>query len=293
MKKRQADPSCAEHTARMEQVELSSAGLAQPGGGERNGRTGRAARPRRASGIAVGVFAALVAVAFVMIWSRWGHFNPRLGSSARAAAGIPINPVKHPWYFPILLLHVIGATVALATVVLQVWPWLRRRHPQVHRSVGRVYIFAGVYPATISGLVVEAFWPFSLATGIQQAFLAVLWLYVTTYGFVLARRGQTADHRRWMLRSFALTASPMVETVIGPPIDMILRMGLHTELAGSKYIFMQVSSATDNWMGVLLAILAVEWWFERERLRRSARRRPSVRPRESTADVVPSTASGS
>jgi uncharacterized membrane protein YozB (DUF420 family) len=283
--------------ARMEDIDLSPVDLTRPGGVEPDDHTGLAAPHRRrgrASGIAVGVLAVLVLAAFGDIWQRWGQFNPRLGSSARAAAGIPINPVEHPWYFPILLLHVMGATVALATCVLQVWPGLRRRHPRVHRNVGRVYVFAGVYPATFFGLAVEMFWPFSAATAVQQVFLALLWLFVTTYGWMLVRRGRIVDHRRWMLRSFALTTSVMVETAIEIPIDLLFRTVLHTELAGSKYIFMQVSSATDNWLGMVLAILAVEWWFERERLRRrSATRRPAAEPFESTADAAASTVSAS
>lgn len=273
----------------MQHTEHSPVAVTQPGGKERNGRPGFRARTWRRGAFGLGVVAGFAGAALVGVWQRWGQFNPRLGSSARAAAGIPIVPTQHPWYFPMLLLHVIGATIALVACVVQVWPWLRRTHPRVHRYVGRVYVFAGVFPATIFGIVVEVFWPFSAVTAFQQVLLAVLWIFVTTYGFMLARRGRFDDHRRWMLRSFALTTSVLVETAFSAAVDMLFLRVVHTQLAGSKYIFTQVTSATDNWLGMVIAILAVEWWFERERLRHSARRQPLAGPQESTADGVAST----
>jgi uncharacterized membrane protein len=235
-------------------------------------RSARLRRRQRLRNIAVIFLTVIVLYALVSVWSRWGQFNPKLGSSARAAAGIPINPKQHPWYFPMLLMHVITASLTLPTCVLQLWPWLRREHPRIHRIVGRVYIFGGVWPATVFGLIVEAFWPFSIETAFQQVFLALLWTAVTTYGFVLIRRGEYARHRRYMIRSFALTFSVMVETALGYPVSWIMAIGYHSELGGNKYIFQQASASTDNWLGMVVTIIAVEWWLERDQLRRAARR---------------------
>jgi uncharacterized membrane protein len=281
----------------MEHVELSPVDLARSGTEQGNNGTGPGARrkPRR-RGIRIFLTVLILGVlyAYAVIWARWGQFNPRLGSSARAAAGIPINPTQHPWYFPILLIHVIAATIALGTCVIQAAPWVRRRYPRLHRVSGRFYIFAGVYPAAIFGLVVEVFWPFSVATAFQQAALAVLWPFVTTVGYVLKRQGRIADHRRWMMRSFALTTSVMVETALTGSIAHIFNTVRYTELGGSKYIFAQVSSATDNWLGMLIAILIVEFWLERERLRStSPRRRLSIAAREATAEKVTGNGSAS
>jgi len=37
-----------------------------------------------------------------------------------------------------------------------VWPWFRSTNPVAHRRIGRVYVFAGVLPAGLFGLVIGA-----------------------------------------------------------------------------------------------------------------------------------------
>ncbi|HEX6501152.1 MAG TPA: DUF2306 domain-containing protein [Micromonosporaceae bacterium] len=260
----------------MQNVELSPASVTQRGGDGRNGQADVAAtsRPRRRIkmfSVALAAFTAFVIMSVVPLWA--GYISSPRGR---------LSPAEHPWFFPVLILHVGASTVGLCTSIMQVWPWLRRKYPRVHRYTGRVYVFAGIYPAGVTAIVLTIFWPFSAVTTFGQDLLAVLWLSVTTYGFILARRGRTVDHRRWMLRSFALTASVMLNEILEPPIEAILRLQLHTRLAGSEDVLAQMANATDNWMGLTLSIIAVEWWLERDLLRRSARRRLTIK---ATADA--------
>ena len=46
--------------------------------------------------------------------------------------------------------HILFGSVALVTACLQIWPWLRRTHPDVHRWSGRFYLFDGVFPGGLS-----------------------------------------------------------------------------------------------------------------------------------------------
>lgn len=228
-------------------------------------------KPRgRGSTIALVVLAVCVVIALYIAWERWGRLDPDLGSQAREIAHIKLSPAEHPWYFPMLFLHILAASVALATSVFQVWPWLRRRFPQVHRNVGRVYIFGGVYPAVFFGLVVQVFWAFSVPTAISQIVPLALWTAVTTCGLVQRRRGRIVEHRRWMLRSFALTALVLIELAIDPFVQLLVRTELHTRLGGNMDIYMQMKDTTENWLGLTIAIISVEWWLERERHRPSA-----------------------
>ena len=59
-------------------------------------------------------------------------------------------------YYPMLVAHVIFGSVAILTCCLQVWPWLRARYPDVHRRIGLAYVFAGVLPAGVLGLILGA-----------------------------------------------------------------------------------------------------------------------------------------
>ncbi len=82
----------------------------------------------------------------------------------------------------------------------------RRRYPQAHRWMGRLYILC----CLISGL---AAYPVALGTlagpvaAAGFASMATAWLATTLVAFAAIRRGRVALHRRWMVLSFALTLS--------------------------------------------------------------------------------------
>jgi hypothetical protein len=52
------------------------------------------------------------------------------------------GPADFPAYYPLLVTHIFLGAIVLVTACLQVWPWLRRRHPRVHRWAGRGYVGA-------------------------------------------------------------------------------------------------------------------------------------------------------
>jgi uncharacterized membrane protein len=266
----------------MKYLEIPPVELAQPGGEGRVEPTGppasatlpasvaasvsaRPKRRKRGPGIAVGLLALVVAIAVIPVWIHFFlTYDP---------ADSRLSPAKYPLFYPVLVLHVFSSTLALVTCVLQIWPWLRSRHRRVHRYVGRVYVLVGVFPAGVTAVLITVFWPFSAVTAVEQAFAAVLWVSITAYGFHLGRQGRFADHRRWMLRSFALTASVLLNEILLPPVELLLRTQLDTRLAGSQDVLTQVVNATDNWLGLTISFIAVEFYLEREQLRRSARRR--------------------
>lgn len=100
--------------------------------------------------------------------------------------------------------HIILASLALALVPFQVWAGLRKRRIHVHRALGRVYGIAilasgigGFWLAVTTKSGGVAAWGFGL--------LAIVWIGTTSYGILLAMRGNPAAHQRWMVRSASLT----------------------------------------------------------------------------------------
>ena len=136
---------------------------------------------------------ALLSVA-IAVWSARYLLNPP--QTVEQALG---NPLGVPW----LVIHVAGAVTALAVGSLQFLSALRgARRP--HRWTGRIYV-SGVAVGGVAGLVLApgsfagpaASWGFGL--------LATLWLTFTALGWRAAVQGRFAEHRRWMIRSWALT----------------------------------------------------------------------------------------
>jgi uncharacterized membrane protein YozB (DUF420 family) len=256
----------------MDDIQSWAPSQASPDGEQLGDRGGFVARLSLRGRIALGLVAVLFAASLILVWVFFRAYSP---STAR------LSLKAHPWYFPVLMLHVVGASVASATCVLQVWPWLRRRHPRVHRASGRIYVLAGVYPAGIASLLLLAFWPEYPINWFSDLLATVVWLATTTVGFMLARKRWLVDHRRWMLRSFALTFSFIMTFILAPPTWLLLNLpGLRSQLGGNKVLMGEMLSGMVVWMAWIIPLLAVEWWLDREHIRKAHRKagqRPSVR----------------
>jgi len=103
-------------------------------------------------------------------------------------------------------LHVIASPVALALGLMQFLPRLRDKRPALHRWSGRVYGVA-VLIGGLSGLILAVGFVERPIAALGFAALAVLWLGATANAIRLAMLGRLREHRRWMIRSYALTAA--------------------------------------------------------------------------------------
>ena len=88
----------------------------------------------------------------------------------------------------------------------QFWQGLRKSRPAIHRLLGRIYAIiilfsalSGFWLALTTEAGIVAIWGFAL--------LAVAWLGTTAIGVGLAMNRDYAGHRRWIIRSVAVTLS--------------------------------------------------------------------------------------
>lgn len=120
---------------------------------------------------------------------------------------------------PFLFLHVAGAVVALLVGSLQFLPGLRKGARRAHRWTGRVYVL-GCLVGGGAGLVLA---PGSFAGPIATAgfgALAVLWIGFTLLGWRAAVQGRYVAHRRWMIRSWALTLAAVTLRIYLPLVQI-------------------------------------------------------------------------
>jgi hypothetical protein len=173
------------------------------------------------------------------------------------------QPDNFAAHYPILVGHVLFGSVALLTACLQIWPWLRQRHPAVHRRIGRVYVFAGVLPAGTMALTIGAFSPFGPLVRVSNVLLASLWLTCTITGYRMVRRRRYVEHRRWMVRSFALTASIITNRIWGVIAFLVLSPRLETTFQGNETMLAWTIAGIAAWLGWVVPLLMAEWWLER------------------------------
>jgi uncharacterized membrane protein len=103
-----------------------------------------------------------------------------------------------------LLLHVGGGVTALLLGPWQFWSRLRRRQARIHRALGRAYLCA-VLAGGIGALALAPLAYGGLPARAGFATLGLLWLGTAAVAFGAIRRADRARHRRWMIRSYALT----------------------------------------------------------------------------------------
>jgi uncharacterized membrane protein len=147
----------------------------------------------------------LLSALAVVVFAPLPYALNSLADLARNGQEVPANYVDRP---PVLLaafyLHVAFGGLALLLSPVQFVARLRVRVPRVHRAVGRVTV-ASIAVAGAAGVVLA---PHSLAGPVGTAgfgLLAVLWLVFAATAFRAIRRRDVAAHRRWMVRTFALT----------------------------------------------------------------------------------------
>jgi hypothetical protein len=125
----------------------------------------------------------------------------------------------------ILIPHAFAGLFALLSGPFQFSNRLRRRRPDIHRLLGLLYVVAVLFAAPLAILsTAYAHYPkaiyFKIAIGIQGA----AWLITTVVAVVAALGRRFPLHRKWMIRSYAVTFT-FVATRVLQPIPAWNRLG--------------------------------------------------------------------
>jgi uncharacterized membrane protein len=148
--------------------------------------------------------------------------------------------------------HFTGGAIALAAGAFQMNGRLRLMFRPAHRWLGRLYVAAVV----VGGVAGFSLALHSFGGGVAQmgfALLAVCWLACTINAYRLIRHGDVSAHRRWMIRSYAVTLSAVTLRFYLPG----------SQLAGLP---MAVAYPAIAWLCWVPNLLVAEWFV---RLRRS------------------------
>ncbi|MER7585544.1 DUF2306 domain-containing protein [Kitasatospora sp. NPDC097691] len=103
-----------------------------------------------------------------------------------------------------LAVHISGAAVALAVGPWQFAARLRRRWPRLHRVLGVIYLLGCLVGGAGALLLAPVAYGGAVAR-LGFACLGAAWLVTGGIGLRMILRRRVEDHRRWMVRSFALT----------------------------------------------------------------------------------------
>jgi uncharacterized membrane protein len=171
----------------------------------------------------------------------------------------PMPP--HASYYPLLVTHIFLGSMALLAACLQVWPWLRRTRPAIHRWSGRVYVTAAL-SASVCVMIISPMGLYGANQRVANTMLALLWFGTTLAGFRAVRQRRFADHRQWMLRSIALAFS-----IVAFRVWMLITFAIFVPeiFTGADVDPADVSQAigVTSWVSWVVNLLIVEWWLHR------------------------------
>ncbi|MBL0729787.1 DUF2306 domain-containing protein [Piscinibacter sp. HJYY11] len=169
-------------------------------------------------------------------------------------AGVHVGePMQEVYRLNPIVIHTHAFAAGLA---LLLGPWqfssrLRARRPQLHRWVGRIYLVAGIVVGGVSGLLLSRLAQGGWVAQLGFACLAIAWLYTGYRGYRAIRRGERAQHRRWMLRNHALTLAAVSLRLY---IPLFLASGVPFELA----------YPVIAWICWVPHLLIAQWWLGRK-----------------------------
>jgi uncharacterized membrane protein len=142
--------------------------------------------------------------------------------------------------------HLSGGAIALAAGAFQVNSRLRTRFIGAHRWLGRLYVIAVVVGgAAALGLALHSFGGPIAQVGF--GLLAVLWLGSTLNAYRYIRQRDLSTHRRWMIRSYALTLAAVTLRLYMPA----------SQLAG---VPIGVAYPAIAWLCWVPNLLIAEWF---------------------------------
>jgi hypothetical protein len=143
-----------------------------------------------------------------------------------------------------------GAAVALAVGPFQLNARLRARFLEAHRWMGRSYV-VGVLLGGLAGLTLATMAQAGLPARVGFGLLAVLWLLTTGNAYRHIRAGRQALHRRWMIRSYALTFAAVT-------------LRLYIPLSQAFGIPFESAYQTIAWLAWVPNLLVAEWLILRQ-----------------------------
>lgn len=205
--------------------------------------------------ISYGLFATCALLGYVLV--AFVIFAVRLDDAALAtmpsavAAGFVYRTQLPVWLFA----HRYAGLFYPVLGLLQFTPQLRRRWPRAHRITGRLFVVDTLILCSGLALFPPGSNPLYVATRfLEGAFLAVS----SVAAVILAIRGRTEAHRRWMARSFSVG--------IGQGLVLVILPALTESGESQAYL--------PHWIVDLLCLGVAEVWIRLPRLMGTERSGP-------------------
>ena len=145
--------------------------------------------------------------------------------------------------------HVFSSVIVLLSGAILFSGFVLLKMPKLHRFVGKTYVFLLLLISAPSGMVMAFYANGGWMAQLSFLILTPLWWWFTYQGYRTARQQKFKAHKKWMVRSYALTFSAITLRVA----QMIL--------GSFFYLDTEVQYILVSWGSWILNLAVVELWM--------------------------------
>jgi uncharacterized membrane protein len=167
------------------------------------------------------------------------------------AAVLDAGFVRHPL---LTLAHVFPGLAFVLLGPFQFMTRLRKRRPLLHRWMGRVFLSSALVIG-VTALIMSPQMAIGGALESAATFIfGVLFLFAIGKGFAAIRARRVAEHRRWMIRAYAIGLGV---GAVRPIVGVFFATSRLTHLTPHDFF------GTAFWLGFILSLATAEAWIRR------------------------------
>jgi len=165
------------------------------------------------------------------------------------AVDLDVGFARHP---VLTLAHIIPGLVFVVLGPFQFMASLRKRWPALHRWTGRV-LLADALMIGVTALIMSP--QMAIGGTLESAatfVFGVLFLFALGKGFVAIRTRRVAEHRRWMIRAYAVG---LAVATVRPIVGVFFATSRLTHLTPHDFF------GIAFWLGFTLSLATAEAWI--------------------------------
>lgn len=153
---------------------------------------------------------------------------------------------KAIWYYA----HLATAIAPLILGPFQFWTWLRVKHTDIHRTLGKIYLagsFLGGLTALYLGVTIDL-----EGSRVPLFLLSTTWLFMTIAAWITIRNRNIIGHRLFVIRSYALAMVFVFLRLVG-------------DIPQDKLFFFikspEIRDTTLEWISWIVPLLTIELMY--------------------------------
>lgn len=144
--------------------------------------------------------------AYLMVHITWPYFSfeTDIGFLLKKQSVLYLDIWMLSFY-----VHISTSLVILVIGCFQFSAFIRNNYVKYHRLLGKLYVLLVLFCAAPSGLVMAVYANGGFWAKLSFVLISTGWWIFTFMGYTTIKQGNTESHRKWMIRSYALTLSAL------------------------------------------------------------------------------------